>query len=252
MSHSTYVSPTIAYTGVVTINPHWETEVHIQPVWKLYWNADDGAALELDGRRMELEAGCLYLIAPLTQYRPFCPAEVRHFYVHFYMPSEYALMPPGIWRIGAPPYDWNQLADQVTQGAADYTQRAKVIALVCHAVSSLPASLFKEEHRSPLQDVYLWIDKHLEGDCSNESLTGISGYSPDTLNRYFHRETGMSPQSYVRRLRISKGAVLLRQTNKGVDEIAEICGFCNRAHFHRAFRERTGVTPIEFRKGSRP
>ncbi len=248
MSRSIVTSPEISYADVVTIGPYWETEEHLRPVWKLYWNRSDGAVLKHKDRAYPLKANHLFLIAPLTHYVPLCPVEVNHLYVHFHLPGELARMPQGVWPAGPSPYNWKDLARPLEKGIKTYKHQARLLALVCHGISTLSETLFDKGEASPLNEIIIWLENNIEKNCSNRRLEEISGLSQDTLNRYFLKETGMSPQVYVRRLRASRAATLLRRTTLSVDEIAERCGFCDRAHFHKVFRKTSGQTPVSFRK----
>ncbi len=59
---------------------------------------------------------------------------------------------------------------------------------------------------------------------------------------------GTSIYSYVRNLRIQKSAMLLRETNLKIAEIAGMVGYDNASKFSCAFKEILGVTPLEYRK----
>jgi len=41
---------------------------------------------------------------------------------------------------------------------------------------------------------------------------------------------------------------LLENTNLSVGEITNQCGFENQTHFSRLFKEKTGKSPLQFRK----
>ena len=232
----------------MTIAPFWETEEHIRPVWKLYWNRGSGASLDFKGNEFPLKKDELTLISPLTHYIPHCPETIEHFYIHFRLPDRFARLPRGIWSIGRAPWSWEELVIPALEQSDNYTVQMRIFSLVGYALSLLPSTLFEEEQHSPLEQVFHWLERHIAEDCGNKRLSAVSGYSADTLTRHFRKETGMSPQAYIRQLRISKAAVLLRQTTLGIDEIAEACGFYDRAHFHKAFKSRTTHTPVDFRK----
>lgn len=242
-----FSAPLIEYLGLVTINRWWESEEHIRPVWKLYWNKTAGAKLKYNGKTYLLNPNYMYLIAPMTQYTPYCRTETEHFYIHFTLPRQYSNISKGIWEIEPNKFTYSDIREQSMNVLNTYVQRLFFMELIAFSLQKLPNGFFEKKHYSPLEDILLWIDKNLHENCHNTILSELSGYSEDTLNRYFIKETGLSTQRYIRNLRISRGANLLKLTDKTVDEIAYICGFYDRPHFHKLFKMGTGFTPVQFR-----
>jgi AraC-like DNA-binding protein len=67
--------------------------------------------------------------------------------------------------------------------------------------------------------------------------------------RVFKACTGQTFTEYVRRVRIKEAAGLLTGSLYGVKLIASKVGYSDVSHFIQYFRETTGLTPTEFRKG---
>ncbi|MGL1892445.1 MAG: AraC family transcriptional regulator [Spirochaetaceae bacterium] len=242
-----FLAPLIEYLGLVTINRWWESEEHIRPVWKLYWNSKIGAKLNFNNKNIDLKPEKIYLIAPMTQYTPYCRSEVEHFYIHFSLPREYSSMSQGIWEIDPRHFRYSEIRDISKDILNSYSRRLLFMEIINFSLRQLPSSFFEQRHHNPLGEIFLWLDKNLHKNCDNKVLAEFSGFSEDTLNRYFLKETGITPQKYVRNLRISRGANLLKLTENSVEQIAELCGFYDRPHFHRLFKKGTGFTPVEFR-----
>jgi len=249
-SENPFLTPLIEYMGLVTLNRWWESEEHIGPVWKLYWNSCPGAYLELGDKIYNLDPDSMFLIAPMTQYTPYCSTEIEHFYIHFNLPREYSSMSKGIWKIDPKHYKYLEIRDTSLDVLNSYSQRLLFMELIIFSLRQLPEGFFEQKHFNPLGDILLWLDKNLHNNCDNKVLANLSGFSEDTLNRYFIKETGLTPQKYIRNLRISRGANLLKHSDKTVEKIAFLCGFYDRPHFHRLFKKGTGLTPIDFRNKS--
>ena len=81
-----------------------------------------------------------------------------------------------------------------------------------------------------------------------ERCAGLSRYY---LSREFHRCTGASIGEYLITLRLTYAKELLRHSDHTVEEIAYLCGMNHVSHFIRLFRDREGVTPLQFRKAWR-
>ncbi len=72
---------------------------------------------------------------------------------------------------------------------------------------------------------------------------------------YFHTvfkaTIGVTPQRYVMNVRLANAKNLLLNTNAGIEEISERCGFDSLSYFSYAFKKETGISPGEFRKQNR-
>lgn len=97
---------------------------------------------------------------------------------------------------------------------------------------------------------YRFILNNFPEQITNEDLARISGVSLRTLYAGFHRFMGMSPQSFLRILRLQKAREELEQTGAEVPvaEIATRCGFTHMGRFSADFRRRFGRTPSEVHK----
>lgn len=73
--------------------------------------------------------------------------------------------------------------------------------------------------------------------------------SPNYFGDLVRRELHISAQDYIQQKIIATAQTLLTQTTMTVNEIAEELGFAYPNHFTRMFRNGTGQTPTQFRKG---
>lgn len=87
---------------------------------------------------------------------------------------------------------------------------------------------------------------------SAADLARRAGLSPSQLQREFRRLFGMTVGEYVLRTRLLMAQRRLRLSADPVGTIARECGFYDQAHFTRSFKQRTGQTPLEYRRGRRP
>ena len=77
-----------------------------------------------------------------------------------------------------------------------------------------------------------------------------AGVHPVHLARVFRQYLGCTPGDYLRRPRLERAAVLLRETPRPLSDVALSCGFADQSHLANAFKRHTGVTPGAYR--SRP
>lgn len=79
-------------------------------------------------------------------------------------------------------------------------------------------------------------------------LAQAVGVHPVHLARVFRQHVGCTPGDYLRRRRLERAAVLLRETRRPLSDIALHCGFGDQSHFANAFRRHSGVTAREYRR----
>lgn len=83
---------------------------------------------------------------------------------------------------------------------------------------------------------------------TNGRLAKLAGLSISAFERKFRRHLQTSPMQFLKRLRLSRAAAALVQSETRVSEIALVEGFSDQAHFTREFRKAFGTTPKAWRE----
>lgn len=86
---------------------------------------------------------------------------------------------------------------------------------------------------------------------SLRNLADVAGISPFHFHRVYRAVTGETPFGTLRRLRLARAAVLLKDSQKLITEIAFSVGYESSQSFSKAFRETTGFNASELRKNSK-
>jgi AraC family transcriptional regulator len=107
-------------------------------------------------------------------------------------------------------------------------------------------------YRQRLLQVQLFIQEHLDEDLSLDRLAKVAHFSPYHFHRIFRAMLGESVADYIRRIRLESAAFALRHTDRTVLRIALDAGYGTHEAFTRAFRQRFGVSPTEFREDHSP
>ncbi len=93
-----------------------------------------------------------------------------------------------------------------------------------------------------------YIRENLHKPLSVGDICRYMGISKNTLNRNMRKFIGMSVGDYVLQQRIELAEKLLLHTDDSVSDICEQTGFSDPSYFVRAFKKRTGTTPLKYRK----
>ncbi len=87
-----------------------------------------------------------------------------------------------------------------------------------------------------------------EGIPTVQYVAGKLHLSPNYLSDMLRVQTGQTTQQHIQNRVIEKAKELLSTTEMSVSEIAYHLGFEHSQSFHRLFRNRTSLSPLEFRQ----
>lgn len=94
------------------------------------------------------------------------------------------------------------------------------------------------------------IDANLAALPALAEIARAAGTYRERLNALFNERLGKSVFEHVRDRRHARAAQLLRETDLDVGEIAALVGFKNARNFSTAFRARSGMAPLAWRRGA--
>jgi len=114
--------------------------------------------------------------------------------------------------------------------------------------SSEEATPSRHLSRTQRRAVETFVESELASNFGLVDLASIVGYSPDHFSRLFKRALGQSPHQYVLSRRIERAKAMLKASDHSIAEIAVACGFANQGHLTTAFRRKTGLTPLAYRR----
>ena len=85
---------------------------------------------------------------------------------------------------------------------------------------------------------------------TTEGLAEIACMSRATFARKFQQAAGSGVQTFIRTLKMSAAAQMLRDSNHAVSRVAEETGYQSEAAFINAFKAQFGITPARYRRQS--
>lgn len=103
-----------------------------------------------------------------------------------------------------------------------------------------------------IDEIDLCIKSKSDEALTLRTLSKKLGYSEFYFSRMFRIISGMKLRDYLRFRRLAFALKEIRDTDKGILEIAMDYGFSSNEAFTRAFKETYGVTPSEYRKAPVP
>jgi len=118
--------------------------------------------------------------------------------------------------------------------------------LESHANFSKEIKEVKEERFKPLFD-YLKKESYCLKSLDFYKMAEIMDMNPYYFHRTFSKTIGLTPQTFINSLRLSKATELLEDYDS-LAQVALQSGFYDQAYFTKQFKKQYGITPKNFRK----
>jgi len=109
-----------------------------------------------------------------------------------------------------------------------------------------------ERDKKFLDTLEAWIYGHLSDVTLNvDELARSMGFGRSSFYRKVNALTGMTPNNYIRKIRMEKSKQMLEESNLTISEIAYKTGFNSAFYFSKCFKEYYGMPPSQFRNGEK-
>jgi AraC family transcriptional regulator len=105
----------------------------------------------------------------------------------------------------------------------------------------------RRDYTERMTRVLVFIQENLDHELGLEELARVAFFSPFHFHRIFRGMLGESVKEHVRRLRIERAALRLRNTSRSVIDVALETGYESHEAFSRAFKAMLGESPSSFR-----
>lgn len=114
------------------------------------------------------------------------------------------------------------------------------------------SSIRREPHETKFRDFYIqeaisYMELNYQRDLTIEEIAGACKINRSYFSKLFKEKKGYPPQEFLIRLRLSKAAELMKDTTVSIGDIAASCGYPNQLNFSKAFKQRYGMSPREWR-----
>jgi AraC-like DNA-binding protein len=227
----------------------WEYDHLSAPFWRWYFNANRGAYIYVNKKRIALEPGKIYLIPPHVDFASTTKHIVSHLYFTFVLNVNLRM---DFGRVFS--HTVTSFEKRLIRQLIPLVQQGQEISFIAQTLIGLALGWIPKEYWSANRlntkierAVRIIHDQSLQS-VSNAELARIVGMNTNAFIRLFHQHIGCSPHQYDLRLRIEKACWLLRSSEDGLEKIAEITGFYDRFHFSKAFKRYIRITPAAYRR----
>jgi len=92
-----------------------------------------------------------------------------------------------------------------------------------------------------------YIVVHVDEKLSLDRISGDVSLSKNYISNIFKKYVGMSVVNFIKEVKMDRAKILLLDKNRKVKEISECLQFSDAEYFTKIFKEKTGITPTEYR-----
>ena len=139
-------------------------------------------------------------------------------------------------------------------GHASTDKLGHLAALMCHELITLGINTaidsrhIASSYQKGLRSVSEHINRCFTQPIQLHMLAKMCGLSDNYFSYCYKMAFGETPFSYLTKLRVSKAKNLLVTTTLSVCEIAKRCGYTTPSSLSTAFKAKTGISPIAYRR----
>lgn len=218
---------------------------HMHPYWELVYNSRGRGTTVIGDKSYSFDKGSIFLYPPQTIHNKVAQTSFEDYYLFL---SDCPLRPK-IYTFqdgqGAP-------AGQLVRIIYQCYHEKKQPGICTSLLDALMGLLSPEERgmdKNVLQLRHLLTAHFADAEYRVANAMACIPLNADYLRRCFKRETGMTPQLYLNRLRLENAKKLLIKTpQSSIAEVAYLSGFYDPLYFSRAFHKYAGMPPQMWRQ----
>ncbi len=260
----------------------WECTNMAFPFWRLYHNSISGASVYYKDICTNLITDKIIIIPPNTSFstslacRPEDSAKERiagkrisslaeieeladkhmvdHLFIHFNLGLSYDSIHPGVYEFPVTGFTSSMLQEiknNSINNSVNYNFHAglPVQILILYLLKQIPDDKWKSRNMDKrVIKAYDFIENNINQKLSNKALAEKANMAVNSFARLFKENAGVTIQQYAQKKKIDKSLVLLHHSNKSIDEIANECGFIDRHHFSKVFKQVMKMPPVFYRQ----
>ncbi|MCU6710443.1 response regulator [Paenibacillus sp. J5C_2022] len=99
-----------------------------------------------------------------------------------------------------------------------------------------------------VRSIAKWMEERLSENITLKDVAQHFSFSPSYLGFLIKEKSGQTFSEMLVQLRMERACELLRQPGKKIYEVADEVGYRYLPYFSRQFKEKFGITPLEYRK----
>jgi AraC-like DNA-binding protein len=239
--------------GVHECRPEWSWTFRSMADYDLWMVLDGVGKFTVNDTSHDISAGSAFLLLPgcsgIATHEPATPLTVVAVHFDYFGPT---VTENDYLYLEVEQVDFvGELLRQAIVAGVNQQQDDADFWLSAALRKTLPVSKngIQNRYASEIELLCLRIIHHPEKSYKVADMAMELCVCKDHFTRVFKSLKGVSPQDYVVRSRVECARTLLLNSNLTVSEIADQLGYSSVNFFSRQFKEQTGKSPLQYRRG---
>jgi AraC-like DNA-binding protein/quercetin dioxygenase-like cupin family protein len=106
----------------------------------------------------------------------------------------------------------------------------------------------KESEKDRMRNVYEFVMENFQEKIQLSEVAALANMTESAFSRYFKSRMNKTFSEFLMDVRLAQACKLLHEMDRNISDIAMECGFQTLSHFNRQFKEKMGLTPIQYKK----
>ena len=239
------------------LNPHWHEHL------ELLFFVGDGCEMCCDGEKIRVYKDDLVVVNSNEIHSFTSPGTVEHFFVLIWpeffkdVDFENVILKMCVRNDSFVKQCILNMYREYTEKGTGYDMQIKAYAysLMAHLKKNYTKEIISERDlklkntkMTHLNEILDYISKNYKENITTASIADRCYLNKSYLCRFFKKNMGMSLTEYINKIRVEKAAVLLKNTDESITDIALNVGFSDLNYFSRIFKKVMNCTPKEYKK----
>lgn len=242
--------------GKATLDEEWQGENVRSPFSRFYVIRQGSATVLCEGQTVTLKAGYGYLIPAGTSFSYYGhPEGLQKLFYHLFIrgaePLDFLSRLHGVFTVLVNGERQERLWELYErEDVLSVPETKRILYEIVTEILNKHRTVWQEKQpRSPcVRAAVDYLGVHVRLGITAETLAEQSCVSVSVLRKKFREEMGVSVGAYLDELVIEKAGHLLIHTHLSVRDVGATVGFEDPFYFSRRFKQKTGRTPLQYRK----
>lgn len=242
------------------IDSRWNFSGNKYPHNTMYFIRSGYAVLNCGGCEYELKPDHVYFIPDNTLFSAKCPDRMSKLYICANVFNEYHLdissdlEKPMIMQFNSynlirilnlihhqTPQNLLRLKSEIDLIIADFIEKA-ITEYDLHFISNIDHKYY---------NIMKYINDNLSVQLRAGDIAKKFRYAPESLSRDFKNAVGTSIKKYIDQVIMQKAQLLLLSSDLTIQQISNTLGFNDRNHFSKYFKQKSKISPSDYRRCNR-
>lgn len=227
---------------------------HHHDFWEIILNTEGKGIMDIDGVEYKYGPGTVIVCPPGTSHTKYSKNGFHDIFLHFDSPPSY--ISNSVLLFDDKPE--NTISILMYKALNYYNRKPQGYENILNAMLPLILTIIScdivDDRSDIVRQVEDYLIKHyIDPYFMLKDLYDTMSFDEDYIRRCFKRETGITPNAYLTKLRIENATRLIKKLNLeykklNISEIAFMCGYNDALYFSKVFKKRTGLSPREYLK----